>query len=376
MEKKRRLSAIILIPLIMVSLVAGLHNVEIVKAESRTIVVPNDYLLIQDAINSAVDGDTIYVMKGVYGENPVVNKSVSLIGEDRDSTVIDVTAGLKVQSNNVTIAGFTIYDGYDGISLGANYCSISGNKITNTTHGIVVFGYENSISGNIFESIGLSSAIQLNFANRNLINNNYIDSCVEGIQIWQNSNNNTVAENTITNIKATAIGFQYSNYNTITGNNISYSDLGTAIYGSSWNTISNNNYFCNRVQFGANEWYYLTWGGNRSINTINENYWSDYNGTDANKDGVGDTPYIIDAYNQDNNPIMLPILVTMPNSGPTSSPTPTTSTQNPTINTGPETPKTEPFLTTLAVASIASLAVIGVALLVYFRKRNRGIKHD
>ena len=295
-----------------------------VKAESRTIIIiPDDYGSIQEAIDHASVGDTIFVKKGVYVENPVVNKSVSLIGEDRDSTVIDVTAGLKVQSNNVTIAGFTIYDGYDGISLAANYCNISGNKITNTTHGIVVFGYENSISGNIFESIGLSSAIQLNFANRNLINNNYIDSCVEGIQIWQNSNNNTVAENTITNIKATAIGFQYSNYNTITRNNISYSDLGTAIYGSNRNTISNNNYFYNKVQFGANEWYYLTWGGNRSINTINENYWSDYNGTDANKDGIGDTPYIIDEYNKDNNPVMSPIPVTLPNYGPTSSPIPT-----------------------------------------------------
>ena len=362
MGKKRKLSITILLSLIMVSLVAGLHNVEIVKAESRTIVVPNDYLSIQDAINSAVDGDTIYVKKGVYVENPVVNKSVSLIGEDRDSTVIDVTAGLKVQSNNVTIAGFTIYDGYDGISLAANYCNISANKITDTTHGIVVFGYENSISGNIFESIGLSSAIQLNFANRNLISKNYIDSCVEGIQIWQNSNNNTVAENTITNIKATAIGFQYSNYNTITGNNISYSDLGTAIYGSSWNTISNNNYFYNEVQFGANEWYYLTWGGNRSINTINENYWSDYNGTDANKDGIGDTPYIIDEYNKDNKPVMSPIPVTLPNYSPTSSPIPT-------INTGPHMPETELFLTLLIVATIVTVTVVAVGLLVFFKKR-------
>ncbi len=369
MGTKTKSFALVLVVLFLASLVV--LPPATVKAQSKTITVPDDYVSIQKAIDNALDGDTIYVKKGVYIENPVVNKSISLVGEDRDATVIDVTAGLKVQRDNVTVTGLTIFDGYDGISVGANYCNISGNKIKQATHGIVVFGNNNHITGNTLESIGLSSAIQLNFANRNLINNNYIDSCVEGIQIWQNSNNNTIAENTITNIKATAIGFQYSNYNTITGNNISYSDLGTAIYGSSWNTISNNNYFCNRVQFGANEWYYLTWGGNRSINTINENYWSDYNGTDANKDGVGDTPYIIDAYNQDNNPIMLPILVTMPNSGPTSSPTPTTSTQNPTINTGPETPKTEPFLTLLIVATIVTVTVVAGGLLVYSKKRQR-----
>ncbi len=334
-----------------------------VRAESKTITVPDDSPTIQEAINAADVGDTIFVKRGTYVENPVVNKSVSLIGEDRDKTIIDVTAGLKVQSNNVTIAGFTIYDGYDGISLATNYCNISGNKITNTTHGIVVFGYENLISGNIFESIGLSSAIQLNFANRNFISRNYIASCVEGIQIWQNSNNNTIRENTITNCQYTAVSFQYSNDNVMIGNNISLSGLGTSIYASNNNTISNNDYLKNVVQFSANEDYYLTWGGNRSINTINRNYWSNYNGTDANRDGIGDTPFIIDSYNKDNNPVMSPIPVTLPNYGPTSSPIPT-------INTGPHMPETEPFPTsTVLVAALILLAVVIASVLLFRRHR-------
>jgi hypothetical protein len=45
------------------------------------------------------------------------------------------------------------------------------------------------------------------------------------------------------------------------------------------------------------------------------NFWSDYNGTDNNRDGVGDAPYVIDIHNQDRYPL-IQIVATPPTSTP------------------------------------------------------------
>lgn len=103
MVTRKRLPILLLILILTASLVS--LNVNRAAGSSKTITVPTDYSSIQDAINNAVDGDTVYIKKGYYVENPIVNKTISLIGEDRDATVIDVTAGLKVLSDGAVISG-------------------------------------------------------------------------------------------------------------------------------------------------------------------------------------------------------------------------------------------------------------------------------
>jgi parallel beta-helix repeat protein len=213
-----------------------------VNAASRTIVVRNDYGSIQEAIYHASDGDTVFIKKGVYVENPIINKTISLVGEDRDLTIIDVTAGLKVQSNYVNITGLTIYGGHHGITVSANSCRISGNKITDSQVGIALFSaYDNVIAENTLENIGLSVAIQLSYSNNNLIQYNYINSCTEVIQLREGSSNNTVVDNIVTDCQDVAIRLLGSGVgrkwygpdgNTIMRNNISSSRVGTAVYGA------------------------------------------------------------------------------------------------------------------------------------------------
>jgi parallel beta-helix repeat protein len=113
----------------------------------------NPYNFIQDAIDHASRGDTISVFNGLYKENILVRVSISIIGEDKNNTIVygngrnDV---FNISADNVEITKFTIqnsgkkriFDKYEkaGIKIRANYASIHNNIINdNKGHGIAVY---------------------------------------------------------------------------------------------------------------------------------------------------------------------------------------------------------------------------------------------
>lgn len=74
---------------------------------------PGNYTKIQDAVNASSDGDTVFVYTGLYNENVYVNKSINLLGENKETTIIDGNGGkyavfLTKNSTSVIINGFTI----------------------------------------------------------------------------------------------------------------------------------------------------------------------------------------------------------------------------------------------------------------------------
>jgi len=101
------------------------------------------------------------------------------------------------------------------------------------------------------------------------------------------------------------------------------------------------------------------------------NYWSDYNGSDVNRDGLGDSPYLVFDNDTDHYPLYAPIASVDIQSPPSPSPSPEpTSTQTSAPSPEP-TQSSEPFPKTLVIGSSIVVAVIGFGSLLFFRKSPR-----
>ena len=135
---------------------------------TKTIIVPDDYPTITAAIGNASAGDTILVQSGTYFENPIIDKPLTLQGENSANTIIVGTGDsvgasvFTIAADDVKISGFTLTSvNYSasanyayGVIIEANNCTITGNNIVNTLSGTFcsvqssTFIAQNNITGN------------------------------------------------------------------------------------------------------------------------------------------------------------------------------------------------------------------------------------
>jgi parallel beta-helix repeat protein len=276
---------------------------------------------------STVDNGT-YILTGnitsvgngiaVYRSNIVIDGSGYTLMGPRGGYISD---GMELSGiSNVTIKNTRIVDYSNGIKFffSCQHITIQGNNITTYGGGVGIWvsdSWSNNIIGN---TVTDDAPSQLHAG--------------QGIQL-DHSDNNSIIENSLTGSNV-GVDLSGSAYNIIRRNNISDNYQGILIFRSSLNSISGNDIMANEagifLYYAVDNSVY----GNNFINNSEHitdyidsqnsldngypsggNYWSDYAGVDVysgpyqnetGSDGLGDAPYVIDANNTDNYPLMKP----------------------------------------------------------------------
>ncbi|MCD6572898.1 MAG: right-handed parallel beta-helix repeat-containing protein, partial [Thermoplasmata archaeon] len=258
----------------------------------------NDHFpCIQDAIKSVANDGGCFVFPDIYKEDVIINKKMLLVGYSNKNTFIEGNNSYALHIKKaVKLMEFGIRNTWShaGVRIEGNDSSISSCDIYNDYYGIVINAtnvkIENaSIHGNTF--IGI--VIQSDFAsirNCNITENN------KGI-LLHNASNALIKKCIISNNSVTGIEIENSSSIEMCYNTIENNFYGMYVDAPSSSLAYLNDFINNFIQVCDYE-------SNAFDNGSIGNYWSDYNGSDANHDGIGDTPYSIDNDSIDYKPLI------------------------------------------------------------------------
>jgi parallel beta-helix repeat protein len=268
--------------------------------------IDHPYQYIQDGVNASSNYDVVYVFSGLYLENVYIDKSITLTGENRETTIIDGnhsgnTICLRV-SGGVTINGFTIQHSGDfyWVDAGINMYNINDNTIFNNIikeniNGIIInYCFNNRFYDNIIEE-NYNNGF---FGNSQLYNSTVSDNIIRnnekyGLYLYSSENNeiknNIIENNSVMNILSaeginnlitnnyvanSKYGIEvYMDWLTqIISNNITYNEYGLRIIDAQYTLIMKNNFIHNNVHAWFEAMFF--WPPTAIIHW-RMNYWSD-----------------------------------------------------------------------------------------------------
>ena len=231
---------------------------------------PGNYTKVQDAVDNASDSDTIFVYDDLspYHENLLnITKSITLIGEDKNTTIIQSSTGISlinVNQENVTIRGFTIKNtsyaytpaaiyiysnhceitdnifigNWGGVEINSDYSKITNNNFINNSFGFSIKGsYHCEIKNNFFINHQFGLIVQ-NYASYCEITDNIFINNRRSMRL--RGSMNYVSKNTISHSSNDKGLYVEGNFNNISGNNITSCGYGIFLKYSNNNTINNN----------------------------------------------------------------------------------------------------------------------------------------
>ena len=221
--------------------------------QSKTVVDQNgngDFLTIQEAVDQAGLGDTVFVNQGIYYEHLWIVQDIVLIGEDPNNTIIDAQDTMKCISVRVMesdskglIKNLGIRNSGTGFSDGIGNC------------GVLLFGpvgTEWNVEGCNFESH--PSAGLISSTTGVIINNHFIDS-FRGMFMTQNSTMNILNNNFVNNGSGIFCHIQVTDvdiYNNVfVDNNVGLA-IQNEIHENDYNLFWNNNLNCSQCEMGMN----------------------------------------------------------------------------------------------------------------------------
>jgi len=275
---KKSASALVLLLFLSIFMVS-LSQIGVVKGQDSSVFIRAD---------GSVEGtDKIQRNGNIYtflGNISVDGSGIDGIIVERDNIVIDGAGyGLQGDGNE------------NGIILSNINSTVKNLKLSNFNIGIVVMSSENN---KILENVITDNfrGLDLTASENNIVSGNYIANNNDGIAL--ENINNEIIENTITDNTNIGIFLNGAGYNNIIENNITNNGRGILV-SICYNNVIHHNNFVNNTNDVETDGSINIWD-----NEFEGNYWSDYNGTDNDADGIGDTPYIINENNQDNHPLM------------------------------------------------------------------------